>query len=154
MPDTIRSMFSCHRHFLIDRSRFLRAAKPRTRRSEAQETAPVDDPEIAATEAGHRAAVVALGETDELADQRLADEHLLAFPLDRPTGPHAAHLMIGVVPRIVETPRHGAGRRPPTRRRRDLSERLVRPLLVVMPAEAVEPHLLRSRRRGGRVRGL
>ena len=74
MPDSIRSLFLCHRGFLC-------GAEPRSRRSKAQETAvAVDDTEIAAAEARDGATVVVLGEADELAGQRLADEHLAAVP--------------------------------------------------------------------------
>src|SRR6266446_2346108 len=148
MPDTIRSLFSCQR-------RFLRGAKPRTRRSEAQETALViDDTEIAAAEARDGAPVVVLGKADELAGQRLADEHFLALPFDRPAGAHAPHLVLGVIPRIVKARWQGAGRWPPIRCRRDLIERFMRPFAIVVLAEAVEARLLLERAGGGRSGGL
>ena len=41
-----------------------------------------DDVEVATAEPHDMAAALELGETHELADQRLADEHALAAPLD------------------------------------------------------------------------
>ena len=125
MPDTIRSLLRCQR-------RFRSGAQPRTRRSKAQETAlAIDDPEVTPAEARDVAASLVLGKADELAGQCLADEHVLALPLDRSRRTHTSHLVVGVVPRIVEARREGAVGRLPARRRWHLPERLVRSLLVV-----------------------
>jgi hypothetical protein len=80
MPDSIRSLFHCHR-------RFRSGAEPRTRRSKAQE-APVapDHPEIAVGEADDMAAAVVFGEADQLTREGLADDDLLAAPSDLPGG--------------------------------------------------------------------
>ena len=76
MPDIIRSLCCRHR-------RFRSGAQPRTRRSEAQETAVApDEPEVAACEAKRRARQDRLGNADELAGQGLADEEEVAPPLD------------------------------------------------------------------------
>ena len=65
MPDTIRSLFRCHRCFLRD-------AQPRARRSKAQEAAVViDDPQIAIAEAYDMAAILVFGEADDVKDVSL-----------------------------------------------------------------------------------
>ena len=69
--------------------------------------------------------------------QRLADEDELAAPLDRAVVAHAAHLVVGDRTRARRVVRgQRAPRRLPVARRRRLAERLVRALLVVVPAEA------------------
>ena len=99
MPDSIRSLFHCHRRFRSD-------AEPRTRRSKAQEAAvSADHPEIAVGEADDMAATVVLGEADQLACEGLADEEFLAAPSDLPARTHAADLVVGVVPGILQAPR-------------------------------------------------
>src|SRR5436189_1915970 len=148
MADTIRSLFWCHR-------RFLRDAQPRTRRSKAQETAvAIDDPKIALAEARDVTAALVLGQADELAGQCLADEHVLAAPLDRPRRTYSSHFVVCVIPRVLETRRQSVIRRLPARRRWRLLQRLVRPLLVVVPAEQIEARLLLARIRRGGLGGL
>src|SRR5262245_27990215 len=148
MPDTIPSAFRCRRRFRSD-------AEPGTRRSKAQETAvAIDHPEIAMPEARDAPTALLLGQAYELACQRFADEHLLTAPLDRTIQVHAANLMISVVPRILQARRQNAGRWLPMCRRRRLLEGLMRPLLIVVMAEAIEPSLLLSRRRCGGFGGL
>src|SRR5262245_3669913 len=102
MPDSIPLLFHCHR-------RFRRAAEPRTRRSEAPEPAvAIDHSEIATAETHDWAAPLQLGEADQLAGQRLADENPLAAPLDDAGRMHPPHLVVGVVPRVLEASRQGA----------------------------------------------
>src|SRR4029078_11879965 len=146
MADTIRSLFWCHR-------RFLRDAQPRTRRSKAQATAiaregryekeravAIDAPKIALAEARDVTAALVLGQADELAGQCLADEHVLAAPLDRPPrtysspfvaprldrhrGTYSSHSVFCVIPRVLETRRQSVIRRLPARRRWRLLQRL------------------------------
>src|SRR6266536_4395426 len=108
MPDTIHSLFSCH-------CRFLREAKPRTRRSEAQEMAvPVDNTEVATAEARDPATIFELGEADKFTGQRLTNEHFLASPFDCTAGAHPPHLVIGVIPGVIDLRWQGAGRWLPT----------------------------------------
>jgi hypothetical protein len=143
IPDTIRSPLRCHRRFRSD-------AKPRTRRSKAPETAvAIDDAEIAMTEACD-VAVLMLGETYELAGERLADEYFITAPLDCAIPAYASDLVIGVVPGVLQAARQSARRRSPMCRWRRLLERFMRTLLIVMPTEAIEATLLLSQRRRGR----
>lgn len=148
MPDNIRSLFSCLR-------RFLRDAEPRARRSKAQETPlAIDQPEIATAEAHEVAASVVLTEADELTCERLANENVLAAPFDIAGGTHPANLVIGVVPRVIETAWQGARGRLPEFDGRHLVERLMWPLLVEVVAEGIEAALLLGDRCRGRLRGL
>src|SRR5512146_2225566 len=104
MPDNIRSLLCCLRRFLCD-------AEPRTRRSKAQE-APlaVDQPEIAAAEAYDITAGVVFAEANTLTRECLADEHVLAAPLDLAGRTHPADLVIGVVPGVIKAARQGPRR--------------------------------------------
>ena len=93
---------------------------------------------------------------DRLARQRLADEHHVSTPLDRPVPAHPAHGVPGIIPGLLQPlgPRPGRG---PTRtpQMRLLAERLVRPVGVEVLPEAVEARLLARlvrRRRPGRLR--
>src|SRR5215510_12416803 len=105
MPDTIPSPLRCHRRFRSD-------AEPRTRRSKAQEAAvAADHAQIAAREADDMAAAVVLGDADQFARERLADEELFAAPLDLPGRAHAASLVVGVVPGIRQAPRRKGAHR-------------------------------------------
>jgi hypothetical protein len=87
-------------------------------------------------EARDMATALMLGETYELAGQRLADENLFTLPLSIPA--HASDLMIGIVPRIFEARRQGTGGRLPMSARGRLPQRLMRTLLVVVSAETIE----------------
>jgi len=66
----------------------------------------IDDAEIAADEAHRVAAVVEFGDADSFAGQCLADEHMLAAPLDRAIATHAADLVSGIIPGLVGSRRH------------------------------------------------
>src|SRR5262245_27033427 len=98
-------------------------------------------------------AVGDLRQGDVLVDQRVADEQLVALEADGPGPADAADVP---VPRIVGRWQPGGqwpGRRGVAGGRRLLAERLVRPLLVELVAEAVEAPLLGgvvpARRSGG-----
>ena len=84
-----------------------------------------------------------LGKSDDLTCERLADEHMLAMPLDHAGLAHATNLMIGIVPGILEASRHRSLRWFPSLRGRHLVDRLVWALLVVQRDEAT-PIGLRS----------
>jgi hypothetical protein len=71
----------------------------------------VDEPEVAAAKAYDVVAVVELGEADEFARQRLADERELAAPFDFASGADPPNLVVGVVPRVFDPLRQGARRR-------------------------------------------
>src|SRR5262249_38786933 len=51
---------------------------------------------------------------------------------------HSANLMISIVPRILQARRQSTGRWLPMCRKRRLLEGLMRPLLIVVAAEAIE----------------
>src|ERR1700677_4492797 len=85
---------------------------------------------------------VALGDPNDFAGQRLADEDAGAAPSDLARGAHASHLMMGVIPGILDPRRHRPGRGAPDLRGRRLLQRLVRTLLVEVPAKPVEALLL------------
>src|SRR3990172_7547018 len=114
----------------------------------------IDEAEVDVGEADDPVAAFGLGDADDLAGQRFADEHELAAPLDLTVGSHTAHGVVGVVPGFLDPigilPRRGAV----VRRRRLLAERLVRALVIVGLAEAIEAGLLRAGRRCRRTRGL
>jgi len=84
-------------------------------------------------------AALGLEDADRLADQRLADKDQLARPFDLAVAAHAAHRNLIAIVRILDPMRIGSWRRRVQRGRRLLSQRLVRPLIVVDRAERVEP---------------
>lgn len=47
-------------------------------------------------------ALFEFGQADRLAGERLGEEDVVATPLDRPVRAHAADLMIGIVPRLLD----------------------------------------------------
>src|SRR6516162_2294269 len=83
-----------------------------------------------------------LDDADRLADQCLTDKNQLARPFDLAVAAHAAHRNLVTIVRILDPIPIGARRRLVQRTRRPLSQRLVRPLIVVDRAEGVEPLLL------------
>src|ERR1700739_241426 len=97
--------------------------------------------------------VTALGleDADRFTDQRLTDKDKLARPFDLAVAAHAAHGNVVSIVRMLDPIGIGPWRRPVPRSRRLLSQRLVRPLLVVDRADPVKPLLLR-RQTGGRRR--
>src|SRR5882672_4980173 len=130
-------------------------AQAETGRGEAAKSAAaVDQTDVAVAEAYHMIAGFEFGDANQLADQRLGDENALAFPHDLARAAHAPDLVIGIIPRLLEAIRHFPPRWRVDLVRRSLAERLVRPLLVVVPAEGVEAPLLLGRIRGRRSRGL
>src|SRR6516225_7115022 len=88
-------------------------------------------------------AALGLGDADRLADQGLADKDQLARPFDLTDTAHAAHRNVIAIVRILDPIRIGPRRGLVPRGRRLLSERLVRPFIVVDRAKHVEPFLLR-----------
>src|SRR5262249_28420282 len=100
------------------------------------------------------APILHLGEADQLPSQRLANEHLLAAPLDGARWAHTSHLVIGIVPGLLEPlgqlPRWTA----PMLHRGCLAQRLVWTLLVVVPTECVKSRLLLGTRCRRGARGL
>src|SRR5947209_4887930 len=122
---------------------FTRVAEPLTWRSEPGEQAvAVDKSDVEVAEAHDVISGLELGNADELVDERFADEDELAFPLDLASAADAARVMIGVVPGVLLAVRQGSGRGVIGIDRRPLAKRLVRALVVIMPAEAVEAGLL------------
>src|SRR5690348_7157119 len=135
--------------------RFRRFAEPSARRSEPAEPAlAVDEADIEVAEAHDMVAGFELGDADEFADQGLAEEEALAAPGDLARAAHAPDLVIGVIPGILDTIRHGARRGCIECCWGPLPQRFVRPLLVVVMAEGVEAGLLCGRRYRRRTRGL
>src|SRR5690606_24994667 len=95
-----------------------------------------------------------LGEADEFAAHRLADEDVLALPLDLAPRLHASNLVPRVVPWVLDARRVGPGRGHIVPRRRLLPECLVRPLAIEFPAQPIEALLLGGGRRRRRRRRL
>src|SRR5215469_10252111 len=95
-----------------------------------------------------------LDDADRLADQRLADKDQLARPFDLAVAAHAAHRNLVAIVRILDPIRIGPWRRLVQRTRRPLSQRLVRPLIVIDRPEGVEPLLLARQTGGWRCRRL
>src|SRR6266851_3634434 len=81
------------------RSRF---AAPRPGRRKAREffRLPHDATEVDVGETDQPVALLGLDDRDRLAGQRLADEDIVAVPLDRAIGAHATDSVIGIVPRF------------------------------------------------------
>src|SRR5215813_8762800 len=99
-------------------------------------------------------ATLGLEDADRLADQRLADEDQLARPFDLAVAAHSAHRNLVAIVRILDPIRVAPRRRHVPRGRGLLSQRLVRPLIVVDRAERVEPFLLGWQTGGRRRRRL
>src|SRR6266852_9081752 len=135
------------------RSRF---AAPRPGRRKAREffRLPHDATEVDVCETDQPVALLGLDDPDRLAGQRLADEDIVAVPLDRAIGAHATDSVIGIVPRFHDA----IGIRSPRSRivacRRGLVERLVRPVVIVLIAKTVKAILLLPGTRRRRLRGL
>ena len=109
----------------------------------------VDVTEFDIGKADQPVAGLGLDNADRLADQRLADKDQIPRPFNLACGPYPPHRDVAAIGRIFEAVRVGPRRGPVQRRRRLLTQRLVRPLVVVDLAEAVEAPLLR-RQAGGR----
>src|SRR5258708_4412145 len=95
-----------------------------------------------------------LGDADGLADQCLAEKDEIAAPPDLAIRAHAPHGVCGIVVRFFQALGIGAHARPVAAGRGLLAECLVRPLMVVGGAEAVEALLLGGERGGRRRRRL
>src|SRR5579883_325269 len=114
----------------------------------------IDETEVDVGEADDPVSGLSLGDADGLAGEGLVDVDELAAPLDLAAGADAADGVVGVVPGLFEFGRIGPRRGTIAAGRRDLAERLVRTVVVVVVAEAVEAGLLLGERGGGRLRGL
>ena len=88
---------------------FRRFAPPRARRGETAENfLRIDEAEVVMAKAHKVLARVAFANADHFSRQGLANEHVFAAPLDFAVRTHPPHLMIGVVPGIVDL--RGIGR--------------------------------------------
>src|SRR4029077_6305850 len=114
----------------------------------------IDDAELDIGKADDPIAGLGFGEAEGLAGERFADEHVVAAPLDLAGGPDVAQGMVGVVPGRFDAIGVAPRRRRVTAGRGRLAERLVRPVVVEVLAEAIEPRLLLDRIVGRRPRGL
>src|SRR5262245_56970796 len=131
--------------------RFAAGTRPRRNACEVAPLIQVPEHDRAIVDAP--LSVIARLEPDRFVDQRLADEHTLAAPLDLAPQVHATHGVAAWVFGLAQAAAVAPRRRGVVRRRRRLAERLVRPLLVEDAAERVETPLLLAhaggRRRGG-----
>ena len=114
----------------------------------------IEKAEVVAAEAHDMVSIFEFGQADRFARQRFADEGAFASPSDFACRANPAHLMVGVIPGILDALRHGARRRPIEIGWRPLAQRLVRTLLVVMAAESVKARLLVAGVSGRRLGGL
>jgi signal transduction histidine kinase len=71
---------------------------------------PVDEGEVEIGEAHDPVAGFGLGDADGLADQRLAEEEIVAALLDLAVGAHAPGRMVGVIPGFFDLAGIGPGR--------------------------------------------
>src|SRR5712692_7663909 len=117
------------------RSRF---AAPRPGRRKAREffRLPHDATEVDVGETDQPVALLGLDDPDRLASQRLADEDIVAAPLDRALGAHATDSVIGIAPRFRVAIGIGAPRSRVVACRRGTVERLRRAVVVVVMALA------------------
>ena len=120
----------------------------------AKSTVAIDQTDVAVAEAHHMIAGFEFVEANRFADQRLGDEHALALPHDLARTAHAADLVVGIVPGILDAVRHRPPRWRVDRVRRPLAECFVRTLFIVVSPEDVEASLLLARIRCRRARGL
>src|ERR1700756_1784857 len=84
-------------------------------------------------------AALGLEDASRLTDQRLTDKDQLARPFDLAVTAHTAHRNVVSIVRILDPIRIAPRRRLEQQSRRPLSQRLVRPLLVVDRAAPVKP---------------
>src|SRR5690348_8169869 len=104
----------------------------------------IDDAEIKRRKTSQPITVLYFHHTDRLPSQGLRDENPLAGPFDFPRRPNPTNRVVGIIPWL----RHVLGH--PSRRAlvvfggRLLAQRLVRPMMIELFAESVEPNLLLS----------
>src|SRR5919201_4836688 len=135
--------------------RFGRFAEPLTRRSEPGEPAEaIDKADVEITEPHDMVAGFEFRDADQLAHQRLTDKDMLTLPPDLARAAHPAHLVIGIIPGLLDAIRHRPRRSRVKFRRRPLAQRFMWALLVVVSAEAVEADLLFGSARRHRARRL
>src|SRR5262249_28815682 len=104
-----------------------------------------DQANVQIAEADNMVTGFEFGDADQLAYQGLADENPLALPHDLARAANPAHLMLGVIPGVLDAHRHRSGRARIVFRRRALPQRFMRPLLVVVPSKGIETSLLFGR---------
>src|SRR5580658_4115192 len=122
---------------------FRRFAEPRTGRSETPKSpAARENPEVVPAEADHVVAVFEFGQPDEFAGHRLADEHEFPSPFDLAVRPSSSNLVVRVVPGIVQLLRQRPRRGRIDVGWRNLPQRLMRTIFVVVAAETIETRLL------------
>src|SRR6202161_3715740 len=130
-------------------------AQAKAGRGEAAEPAvAIDQTDVAVAEAHHMIAGFAFVKADRFADQRFADKHALALPHDLARTAHAADLVFGIVPGILDALRHRPRRWRVDLLRRPLAECFVRTLFIVVSPEDIETGLLLARIGCRRTRSL
>src|SRR2546428_2369357 len=112
----------------------------------------IDNAEFDVGKANQPITIVIFRDTERLADQNLADEDKLAAPFDLAVGTHATHRLRSIINRFVQGARIGSGGGLVERGWCPLPQSFVRPLLIVLAAEAIKAFLLLAQR-GGRRRG-
>src|SRR6516225_10198722 len=132
---------------------------PVTRRPGGSEPAklfgpPIDDPEIDVGKAHQPIAGFGFGNTNRLADQRLAEKDHVAAPADLAIAADLAHGMISIVPGRFKLTGIGPRRGSIAAGRRHLAQRFMRAVVVKVVAEAVKADLLLGRGGRRRARGL
>src|SRR5262245_49430228 len=134
--------------------RFSRFAEPITRRSEAAEAArDIEQTDLTVAKTDEMVAGFELGQTNELAGERLADEDAMTSPFDLAVRVDPTNLVIFVITRLRPL-RYCSIRRRIEFAGHTLAQRLMRPFLVVMVAEHIKARLLLGRIRRRRVSGL
>src|SRR5215475_5211420 len=134
--------------------RFSRFAEPITRRSEAAEAArDIEQTDLTVAKTDEMVAGFELGQTNELAGERLADEDAMTSPFDLAVRVDPTNLVIFVITRLRPL-RYCSIRRRIEFAGHTLAQRLMRPFLVVMVAEHIKARLLLGRIRRRRLRGL
>src|SRR5262249_15497340 len=129
-------------------------ARPGGRKRAQPCSTPIDEADGNVGKAHDPVAGVGLGDADGFADQGLAEEDEVAGPLDRTIGAHAAHGVLGVVAGFLDALGIAAGAWLIVAGRSFLAEGLVRALVVVDGAEAIEAVLLGHQVLGRRPGGL
>ena len=120
------------------------AAVPRRRKTACLA---IDATELDVHEAYGPIAAVSFHQSDGLAADCFAHKDPLPLPPNLPGLFDAAHLVRGVIPRLLEARRVGAGRRHIETRRRLLVERFMRPLRIEFAPHPIKARLLRAGRR-------
>ena len=115
----------------------------------------IDDTQIAVAEMHDMTTAFEFRKTNGFARQGLADEQVLPLPFDFSSRTDAPHLVAGIVRWLGQPFGPPPPGRAPMRGWRGLPQGFMRPLVVVVLPEAIEPRLLlagRGGRRAGRHR--